>query len=197
MSAAGLADLWHIRTTIVCCAVLATLAVGLATAAHLRLLETRSARTLAEHDLVEAQQRLLRTEAEQAEYLDQLRRYRDFSRRQQRHADLRLDWLAQLRQAAAGRHVAAMEYEFAPQTRVDTGVKRSPELRSSRMALRLELLHEEDLLGLFGDLRTKLGALLSVRACSIERIAGNAGGELAAALRAECSIDWLSLQEAK
>lgn len=190
----GLADLWCLRARIACCTALVMLALGSALAAHLRLAEARAARLRAEQELLAQQQRLIRTEAEHAEYLARLQRYRDIARRQMPLAEPRLEWLAQLRSATARRHVSALEYEFAAQ--VDTGAapRPSPELRASRMSLRITLLHEEDLLGLLADLRAKPGTLLGVRACSIERIPP--GEPMAAALRAACSIDWMSLREA-
>ena len=191
-----LGDLRHIRTCVASCAVLATLALSLALAAHLRLLPAREARLLGEQDLRAAEQRLARADAERRNYLARLQRYRELARRHSRGAEGRLEWLAQLRKAAARHHVSSPEAEFAAPERFDPGAPRNPEWRASRMRLRMGLLHEEDLLGLLADLRLRASAYLRLRSCSIERIpAAHAGDATAATLRAECSIDWLSLHE--
>jgi len=195
----SLGDLLRIRALIVGCTVLAAFALALALAAHLRLVPARETRLLAEQDLRAAEQRLARMDAEHREYLARLERYREIARRHSPGAEGRLEWLAQLRKAAARRHVSSPEADFAAQVRLDPGAPRNPELRANRMHLRMDLLHEDDLLGLLADLRSRVGAYLRVRACSIERVpAGSHDGDgdgIAATLRAECSIDWLSLHE--
>lgn len=195
-----LGDLLRIRGFVACCAILATLALSLALAAHLHLVPAREARLLGEHDLRAAEQRLARVESERRDYLTRLQRYREIARRHRPGAEGRLEWLAQLRKAAARRHINSPEAEFAAPVRLDPGAPRNPEWRASRMHLRMSLLHEEDLLGLLADLRSRASAYLRLRSCSIERVpAGNRDGDgegIAATLRAECSIDWLSLHEA-
>jgi len=194
-----LGDLWRIRARVVCCTVLVMLALTLALAAHQRLAQARGARLLDEQDLLTAQQKLIRIEDENRVYLARLQRYGEIARRHGAGTERRLEWLAQLRKTAAEHHVSSLEAEFAAQVPLDPGTTRYPELRASRMHLRMGLLHDEDLLGLLADLRRQASAVLHVRSCSIERIPaghdGDAGEGTAARLRAECSIDWLSLHE--
>lgn len=196
MAGLRLRDLRQIRAALVACLLLASLALALALGCHLRLLDARSARSQGERDLVEAQQRLISMEAEEADYRARLQRYRDIAGLGKRRAQSRLDWLAQLRQAATHHHVVALEYTFAAQHAGEAKSRSNPELRVSPLELRLSLRHEEDLLGLLGELTTAPGALLRLRACSIERIPVGTGRQADARLKAECSIDWLSLHEA-
>jgi hypothetical protein len=69
---------------------------------------------------------------------------------------------------------------------------------ASAMRLRMQLLHENDLLGFIADLQQSVQALPVVRECKVERLA-RAEGERAtqANLAAECSIDWITLREEK
>jgi hypothetical protein len=68
---------------------------------------------------------------------------------------------------------------------------------ASTMKLRMDLLHENDLLGFLDDLASSVPALLLVRACSLERLMHEpASGGTPARLGAECTIDWVTLKEA-
>lgn len=197
MEAAQLcADLRCIRLRLACCALMAALAAGAALAAHWRLLEASGARELGERELLAAQQRLLGMEVEHGRYLARLERYRGAASGRSSADEPRLEWLTQLRRAAARRHVRALECEFAAQAGRGPEARRAPELRASRMRLRMDLLHEEDLLGLLADLRARPGTLLRVNACSIERIPARDSEAMTATLRIECSIDWISVREA-
>ena len=62
------------------------------------------------------------------------------------------------------------------------------------MRVELALLHEEDLLRFLADLRESGNAYYSVRSCRISRSgAAGAGTAIAPRLRADCSIDLITI----
>jgi hypothetical protein len=67
------------------------------------------------------------------------------------------------------------------------------------MRLQLQLLHEGELLTFLAELRDAVQAMVQVRSCAIERIApGNTGqGNNNAQLKAECTLEWITLRESK
>jgi hypothetical protein len=76
------------------------------------------------------------------------------------------------------------------------------EIMSSQMRLQIHLLHEGELLAFLADLRTDLRstveALVLVRSCAIERLAPGIGDRGSKAqLKAECTLEWITLKEGK
>jgi hypothetical protein len=63
------------------------------------------------------------------------------------------------------------------------------------MKLDMLLLHEHDLLGLLADLQAQTAALVAVRHCTLERLSAVPEIRPTAHLRAQCEIDWITLQE--
>ena len=69
----------------------------------------------------------------------------------------------------------------------------SLELRSSKMKLRMDLLHEMDLLNFLDDLKKE--EFYTLRGCAIKRLAAEAGNPQSPRLSAECSLYWLTMGE--
>lgn len=116
----------------------------------------------------------------------------------------RLDWVERIARVKRARRLLDMEYEFSPQHPIDEavlpgGATGTPyQYMASTMRLKLALLHEDDLLGLLDDLRASVHAYLLVRDCRVERLEeASARSGLAPRLRAECTIDWVTLREKK
>ena len=106
----------------------------------------------------------------------------------------RLDWVEAIRQIQQRRRLLPLSYEIEPQqpylleTQLSMG---DYQLRGSRMALRMDLLHELDLFHFLTDLR-QVGTF-TVQDCVIRR-ASNAGtAPLAPTLNAECTLNWVTL----
>ena len=69
---------------------------------------------------------------------------------------------------------------------------------TSQMRLQLQLLHEGELLPFLADLRDAVQALVQVRACTIERLgSGSPNRGNNAQLTADCTLEWITLREAK
>jgi hypothetical protein len=109
-----------------------------------------------------------------------------------------------MRQAKAARNLYDLQFEIAPQQVIEPellpGSSGDYEFRSSAMRLQMHLLHEGDLLGFVGDLRDSAHAYVRPRSCVVERLAPSAGEAPARTtasgpqLRADCMIDWITIQ---
>jgi hypothetical protein len=115
----------------------------------------------------------------------------------------RQQWLERLGSISSARRLLALRYEFQPQSGANAAwggndVGDGYKLMVSTMTLQLDLLHENDLIGLLADLRASVGAWLLARECRIDRLPelGDGADRVQARLRAQCAIDWATLREA-
>lgn len=109
----------------------------------------------------------------------------------------RLEWVELLKDIRDKRRLIDLQYEIAPQHRLDTSSGSGFAFYSSSMHLQLKLLHEEDLTRLIDDLRERARALIQVKRCDVSRLPrGSGDGSPAAQLQADCRIDWITLREA-
>lgn len=117
--------------------------------------------------------------------------------------DQRLDWVEGLekihkRDRAPGfiqfKYAIAPQKPYAPSPPLDNSAF---DLNLSGMALRFELLHEEQLTVFFDALRTDIKGWFIIERCDLERIAATAGADesgMAHRLKAECTGGWLTLK---
>lgn len=152
---------------------------------------------LAKTEHTESRVRLSRAQEDEQEIRAKIDRYREIIERGRTQPERRLDWVETLRRVKEQRRLYGMEYEIAPQRPLDTKavVSGGYSFLASPMKLDLLMLHENDLLDLFGDLSRQVGALVSVRQCAIERLPGNAPQPGSPLLKAQCEVDWITLQE--
>lgn len=155
------------------------------------------------------QVKLARAREEQQELTEKLNRFKELKARGLIGPERRLDWVEAIARIKAARQISKLDYEFLPQRRVDASILPGGataggfEFMSSQMRLQIHLLHEGELLAFLSDLRTDLRnnvqALVSVRACTIERLPAPSsaarGGR--AQLKAECTLEWITLKEGK
>lgn len=151
----------------------------------------------AQAELSESRGRLARVQDDEQEIRAKIDRYRKMIERGRTEPERRLDWVETLRHIKEKRRLLGMDYEIAPQRPLDpknlaTG---GYGFLVSTMKLDMMMLHELDLLGLFTDLATQVPALVSVRQCVLERLPGAPQQQQPALLRAQCEIDWITLQE--
>ncbi len=105
----------------------------------------------------------------------------------------RLDWIDAIGRVKDRRKLFEIDYQISAQrpVAVDGLMPQGElELRSSRMKVDLPLLHEGDLLNLLDDLAARGKGLFVIQGCEILR------GEGATGLKADCSLDWLTLKPA-
>lgn len=141
--------------------------------------------------------RLARANEDEREIRAKIARYQEIVAQGRTAAERRLDWVETLRHSKESRRLLGLDYEIAPQRPLDAKQVTTGgyDFLASPMKLEMPLLHEYDLLGLLDDLATHSQALVSVRRCSIERLPRDATRQSAVLLKANCDIDWITLQE--
>ena len=145
--------------------------------------------------------RLARAPEEEQELRSKITLYQDLEARGVIGQEERLNWVEQIARIKAARRLLDFQYEIAPQKGLaDTilpggAVAGDYEFVASTMKLQMPLLHEDDLLGLISDLRRSVSAQLVVRDCAIDRTAPGSERTTSAQLRADCTIDWVTLRE--
>jgi hypothetical protein len=154
----------------------------------------RSAEAYAQARRDDARSRLTHAETEKAEIRLYQPQFLELRRKGLIGDERRLDWVEAIRQIQQRRRLLPLSYEIEPQqpylleTQLSMG---DYQLRGSRMALRMDLLHELDLFHFLTDLR-QVGTF-TVQDCVIRR-ASNAGtAPLAPTLNAECTLNWVTL----
>ena len=150
------------------------------------------------------QTKLARARVEEQELRDKIDRFQALKARGYVGAEQRLDWVDAIARIKAARRIFKLDYDFAPQRPVDATILPGGasaggfEIVSSQMQIRLQLLHEGELLAFLDDLRGAVQALIQVRSCAIERIAPSAvdrGNN--AQLKADCTLEWITLRGGK
>lgn len=152
---------------------------------------------LAQAGLAESRTRLSRAQEDEQEIRAKIDRYREIIESGRTQPERRLDWVETLRRIKEQRRLPGMEYEIAPQRPLDPKalISGGYSFLASPMKLDMLMLHENDLLGLFADLSRQVDALVSVRQCAIERLPGTPQQPNTPLLKAQCEIDWITLQE--
>lgn len=106
----------------------------------------------------------------------------------------RLDWMDSIRTIQKNAGLQPINYEieaqqiFALDSDFNLGTL---ELRGSKMLVKMDLLHEADLLIFFNELNK--GQLYDLQNCSIERLPAPAPGKLAPLLHAQCTLYWITI----
>jgi len=145
----------------------------------------------------ESRGRLARAQEDEQEIRAKIDRYREIIELGRTQPERRLDWVETLRHIKEKRRLLGMDYEIAPQRPLDPKIVASGgySFLVSPMKLDMLLLHENDLLGLLADLQAQIPALISTRDCTLERAPNAPQAQQPAQLRAQCEVDWITLQE--
>lgn len=154
------------------------------------------------HKEIEA--KLARARDEEQELKEKITRYQKLAARGYIGNEMRLDWVEAIARIKTARRIFQLDYEFAPQRLADPGILPGGasgggfDFMSSQMRLQVQLLHEDDLLNLISDLRKQVQAIVLVRNCAIDRLSGEAEQRInGAQLKAECTLEWITLKEKK
>lgn len=152
----------------------------------------------------EIQSKLARAQEEQQELRDKIGRFQSLKTRGFIGPEQRLDWIETIARIKTARRIFKLDYEFSPQRPVDASILPGGsaaggfEIMASQMQLQMQLLHEGELLAFLAELREAVQALVQVRSCTIGRLApGNADRGNNAQLKAECTLEWITLKEGK
>ncbi|MES2739886.1 MAG: hypothetical protein V4754_02865 [Pseudomonadota bacterium] len=109
----------------------------------------------------------------------------------------RLDWIEAIRQIQAERKLLPITYDIEPQQAVKLDGQLATgeyQLYGSRMNMRMDLLHEMDLIHLLDDLKQR--GLFAAQSCTIKRnamVMDNGSTGPATRLLADCTLNWLTL----
>ena len=193
----GIRDLATIRSHLVLFLCLSLLGLGLAQGSLVLVRAARLSRAQAVLQRQEMRRQLAAMNDEAQAIGRKLARYRELAHSGYLEREDRLSWVEQIGRIETRRGLFAVRYELAPQQPIASG-DNGYELMSSRMNIDLQLLHEEDLLNFFADLRKATTSYPRVRSCRLDRLpVGDQRSPLTARLQAACSIDWISLREKK
>jgi hypothetical protein len=151
------------------------------------------------------QTRLTRARDEEQELREKIARYQDLTAHGYIGTEMRLDWIETIARIKAARRITKLDYEFSPQRPADTTLLPGGasgggyDFMSSQLRLQMELLHEDDLFNVIADLRREVKAVIQVQACSIERLIDKESSQrrVSAQLKAECTLEWVTLKEKK
>jgi hypothetical protein len=106
----------------------------------------------------------------------------------------RLDWMESILAIQKNARLQPINYEISEQQifQVDPSIAMGAlELRGSKMLVKMNLLHEVDLLVFLDEL--KKGQLYDLQNCTITRLPEPAPGKLAPLLSAECALYWVTI----
>ena len=165
----------------------------------------------ARNELAAAQQardetdaRWKRVRGEEAEIRQNLALYAALQARGMIGDERRLEWAELLKAISERRHLTGLRYEFSPQRALDASSPTAPAAPAapppghdayvSTLTLDVDLLHEEDLSRLLGDLRAQASALVQVKRCNVARLPQTSDGPRHAYLHAACQLDWITLR---
>lgn len=110
----------------------------------------------------------------------------------------RLEWIEQLNAVREKLKLINLQYELGPQQRLNSEARDDFVYFASPMRLRIDLLHEEDLIRFLDKLLPQSKALIHVRSCLISRLgAAPAATSPASVLQADCTLDWITLQDTR
>lgn len=143
----------------------------------------------------QVEQRLGQVRTEEQEIKARTQQYQRLEERGIFGPERRLEWTELLRDLQAQLMIPGMNYELGAQAPLDRTPGSGPAFHVSAMKLKLELLHEEDLLNFLNRLRQQASALTLVRNCRLARAAAAPPAASGALLTAECEIDWITLRQ--
>ncbi|HET7200357.1 MAG TPA: hypothetical protein VFI80_06035 [Burkholderiales bacterium] len=183
-------------------ALLALGAACLITSSHY-LDAARAAQDATRLSRVAAQERVSRVSEEERGIREDLVYYEQMRQHGIIGEQSRLDWIETIAKIKNERKLFEIRYNFEAQKPLDypgfaaTG---PAEFVVSRLRLNMLLLHEGDLLNFLADLQANIKAHVSVRSCTVARIAPGAtpsSTALQPRLRTECQVDLISIKGVK
>ncbi len=187
----------YVRKAAIVCAVSLLLSGALVTAGRLVLLQTRPGTAAAQGRQLAAQERLSHAEIERIEIRDFQRKFAELGARGFVGPENRLAMVEAIQAIQKAHGLLPVAFSFAPQqvVAIDPSLLGAPmELHATSVALRMELLHEMDLVNFFRDLKTR--GFFTVKECLINSLGEVPQESRAARLSAECTLYWLSAGDA-
>lgn len=196
-------DLRHLRVPIALAILLSALGAACLGVSKYYLDEARAVRDASRLTRIGAQERMAKVAEEEREIRENLVHFERMQKLGVVGEQNRLDWIESIAKIKNARKLFEIRYSIEAQTSVDyPGVvaTNAADFVVSRMRLNMLLLHEGDLLNFLSDLQAAGKAHVSVRRCTVNRIARGEGASptsLQPRLRAECLVDLVSIRGIK
>jgi hypothetical protein len=196
-------DLRHLRVPIALAILLSALGAACFGVSKYYLDQARAVRDASRLTRVGAQERMAKVAEEEREIRENLVHFERMQKLGVVGEQNRLDWIESIAKIKNARKLFEIRYNIEAQTSVDyPGVvaTNAADFVVSRMRLNMLLLHEGDLLNFLSDLQAAGKAHVSVRRCTLSRIARGEGPSptsLQPRLRAECLVDLVSIRGIK
>jgi len=169
---------------------------GLIWSADIALKSAQRAAAAAQAERQQSGERLARIAEEEREVKEKINVYQRLKALNILGEERRLEWADAVTRIRTQRELLDLRYRVERQRLLATlpGKPGNVDFFASTMRVDLALLHEEDLLRFLADLRDSGNAYYSVRSCQLSRTGpGGAAAVIAPRLRAECSIDLVTI----
>lgn len=150
-----------------------------------------------QHIYRQAQDKLQRSGSEKTTIEQYLPAYQSMQQQGMIGTEQRINWVDALRSVNRSLKLYGIDYQIDAQKPFQGGADVPGEFRvyQSDMLLHFGLLHENDLLNFFDQLRQTQVGLFQIRQCALQRIpASNINFGMQPNLEAECTLRWLTLQ---
>jgi len=151
---------------------------------------------LAQADRRQNAERLARIAEEEREVKEKIEVYRQLKSLNILGEEKRLEWADAMTRIRTQRELLDLRYRVEKQRRIASvaGKPGNVDFYASKMRVDLALLHEEDLLRFFADLRSSGNAYYAPKRCAISRTGQAAtGAAIMPRLRADCEIDLITV----
>lgn len=185
-----------IRKALITFAVALILSIAVVAAGQIILLQVEPGKAQAQAIQNAARDKFNQAESERIEIRDFLPKFEQLRERGFYGAENRLLMLELIKNIQVQRRLPPISYEFAPQQLVPvepTLLDTTLELRATKIALRLGLLHELDLFHFLRDLRDQ--GFYTTKECTITPVNAMGLEPLAPRLTAECTLYWVTIGE--
>jgi hypothetical protein len=171
------------------------LSAGISYLSKSYLEKTLKARQTAQQRLTDARAQLLSAQNDKENMSSYAYEYNSLLLQKVIGDEQRLDWLEgleKLRQQGSVldfKYTIAPQQSYAPNPPIDAG---NFKLSRSGMSLQIDLLHEEQLLHLFAEMRSKLNGWFMLDGCTLTRTSTT---EELAPLKADCTGGWFTMKD--
>jgi hypothetical protein len=123
--------------------------------------------------------------------------FRELLDRGMLNEEKRLDLLEMVDRLKADHHVVSLEYEVSPQRALQLPGGRAfnaIEVFSSRVKLKVQSLHDGDLLGFIDGLVRQQRTFFILDKCVVQRMESGSGA-VSARVEADCSLEWITVRD--
>ena len=196
----GRKDLKRLRLPSAGCLALILAGAACYFAADGYLQETKKLAAATSAQRAEVQARLASANEEEREIKASLQQYQTLAARGIVGEERRLDWVDTVTAIKNERRLFNVNYSIEAQKDLDyPGFSPGGDVKfmASRVKMKLQLLHEEDLLNFIDDLARRGKSYLSVRSCDVLRESRVGGTTLAPRLQADCVFDLITIRHGK